>query len=716
MLRSAGREADRRAERPPTMTGVRRAPRLTIGGLRRVILAVLVVSVSVFTAGVFTLVQRIFDNFGPAVQKDLEWKALHGAQELARATDLGLAVSDPALVSQAFADCGTSDDVAAIVAINGDGAVVATMGRAPEEQGVLFSGSPGRVRSTAAHLVSWAGAFVEGRPVGKVAIVVSKRRLIESRSFLRKIAVGTAVSGLLALAFGLLFVNFFTRSILQRDEQLATYASGLEKKVAERTAALDGMNRDLHLVLDNVGQGFLTIALDGTMSTERSQIVSQWFGDPVPGATFAEYIGGVDPAASDWLAISLSALAEDLLPRDMLIDQLPRRMTAGARTFGLAYTPILSADKTAIARLLVVITDVTDGLAREKTEQSSREITRLFQCAIHDRSGTEQFFAEGDELVAQSAVAATAEIESRLIHTLKGNCALYGLESMVELCHAIETRLTDEGGRVTDGEHQRIASQWQRLSVMRGLMGVRRATIELETDDLRQLLTAIEAGAPREALLEIARGFQHESVTLQLDRLAEKARYVAAKLGKPAVMVQTDGAGLRLEATRWSPFWSAMVHAINNAVDHGIEPRDVRVAQDKPPEGRLWLMARREAAELVITLRDDGRGVDWSQLAARAAAAGLPSTSPTDLVEAMFTDGLSSKGDVTTTSGRGIGLAALRETTRALGGSVEVQSEPGVGTTFLFRFPDLAHAPDHSGDLRVALSAEVLPRLPAGGL
>jgi chemotaxis protein histidine kinase CheA len=86
-------------------------------------------------------------------------------------------------------------------------------------------------------------------------------------------------------------------------------------------------------------------------------------------------------------------------------------------------------------------------------------------------------------------------------------------------------------------------------------------------------------------------------------------------------------------------------------------------------------------------MRDDGAGVDWDAVAARAAAKGLPHDSPRDLVEALFADGLSTRDEASLTSGRGTGMGALRASVRELGGAVEVTSTRGQGTVLTFRFP-----------------------------
>jgi two-component system, chemotaxis family, sensor kinase CheA len=159
-------------------------------------------------------------------------------------------------------------------------------------------------------------------------------------------------------------------------------------------------------------------------------------------------------------------------------------------------------------------------------------------------------------------------------------------------------------------------------------------------------------------------------------------------LGKNSVTVHTDANGIHLDGRRWAPFWSAFVHAINNAVDHGIESAETRAARGKTPTGNLWLSARHEGTELHISLRDDGQGIDWGRLAERANQRGLHNPTTADLVEIMCMNGVSTRDHATATSGRGVGLAALKEATLSLGGRMEVSSEPGKGTLLLFRFPD----------------------------
>jgi len=164
------------------------------------------------------------------------------------------------------------------------------------------------------------------------------------------------------------------------------------------------------------------------------------------------------------------------------------------------------------------------------------------------------------------------------------------------------------------------------------------------------------------------------------------------RLGKPTPTVVTDGGGLRLPSRRWAPFWSAFVHVLRNAVDHGLEPREVRQRAGKPEAGTVVVQARAEAGGVTIEVRDDGRGIDWNALKSRAQSAGLSTADPAALVDALFADGVSTAAEVTEISGRGVGLAAVREAVKGLHGSVEVSSVRGEGTTFTFRFPSNARS------------------------
>jgi two-component system, chemotaxis family, sensor kinase CheA len=126
-----------------------------------------------------------------------------------------------------------------------------------------------------------------------------------------------------------------------------------------------------------------------------------------------------------------------------------------------------------------------------------------------------------------------------------------------------------------------------------------------------------------------------------------------------------------------------LVALVRNAVDHGIEPPEERAALGKPREGVVRLRATQSGAEVVVSVEDDGRGVDVERVAARAGRR----LSEADALGAIFDAGLSTAEEVTDVSGRGVGLDAVRAAVEELRGRVEVRSQPGRGTAFHISVP-----------------------------
>lgn len=176
------------------------------------------------------------------------------------------------------------------------------------------------------------------------------------------------------------------------------------------------------------------------------------------------------------------------------------------------------------------------------------------------------------------------------------------------------------------------------------------------------------------------------------DRLPRVVRETARKVGKQ-VALAIDGAEIELDRAILDEIDGPLTHLLRNCIDHGLEDEAGRRAAGKPAEGRLRLDARRDRDRVVVQIADDGRGFDQARLRAAAVAAGHL----TEAAAAALPDrealllaclpGLSTKDDVTDLSGRGVGMDAVKATVESLGGTLEIESEPGRGTTFVLRLP-----------------------------
>ncbi|MBX9729821.1 MAG: Hpt domain-containing protein [Sphingomonas sp.] len=174
--------------------------------------------------------------------------------------------------------------------------------------------------------------------------------------------------------------------------------------------------------------------------------------------------------------------------------------------------------------------------------------------------------------------------------------------------------------------------------------------------------------------------------------LPRMVRDTAAELGK-SVTLQIDGSDVELDREMIEMMRDPLVHIIRNAIDHGLETAAERVAAGKRQNGRLSVAARQSGNQIIVEVVDDGRGIDVERLIVKMAASGerseaelraLPERAKLDLV---FAPGLSSKNEVTSISGRGVGMDVVRANIEQIGGRVELINRPGKGLCIAIHVP-----------------------------
>ncbi|KYG02239.1 histidine kinase, partial [Sorangium cellulosum] len=176
-----------------------------------------------------------------------------------------------------------------------------------------------------------------------------------------------------------------------------------------------------------------------------------------------------------------------------------------------------------------------------------------------------------------------------------------------------------------------------------------------------------------------------------LNQVSLAARSAARMLGKD-VEVRVEGTGL-LDAAVERRLEPALLHLVRNAVDHGIEPADVRARRGKPARGAVAVTVVQTDAAVRVEVKDDGGGVDFARLREVLAEAvpDVASLDDAELIPYLFAHGLTTTRSVGAISGRGVGLDVVAREIGALGGQVRVDSRPGLGTTILLVVPKSPH-------------------------
>ncbi|MEM6708452.1 MAG: chemotaxis protein CheA [Pseudomonadota bacterium] len=210
----------------------------------------------------------------------------------------------------------------------------------------------------------------------------------------------------------------------------------------------------------------------------------------------------------------------------------------------------------------------------------------------------------------------------------------------------------------------------------------------LDTDELRDRLTDLDRNTRelqesimRVRMLPLATGF---------NRLPRLVRDLSRKLEKKVELI-VDGGDTEIDKTVLERMMDPLVHLVRNALDHGLEEPQARQDAGKPETGQLRLNAYHQSGSVIIEISDDGRGINRDVVLNKARERGI--VGPDDVLtddqinKLIFAPGFSTAKEVSDVSGRGVGMDVVRRNIIDLGGHVDIQSEPGSGTTIIIRLP-----------------------------
>src|SRR5207247_3855097 len=144
----------------------------------------------------------------------------------------------------------------------------------------------------------------------------------------------------------------------------------------------------------------------------------------------------------------------------------------------------------------------------------------------------------------------------------------------------------------------------------------------------------------------------------RLARIEQQLKGIAERMGKSNVSVSLEPNDLRFNSEHFAPFWSAFIHVLRNAADHGIEDREQRLKSGKPEQSVIRVATAMDGDRFVVTVEDDGPGVDWERLRTKADELGVAAGALEDPLQLICLPGGSSKDTVKELSGRGMGMGA----------------------------------------------------------
>jgi two-component system chemotaxis sensor kinase CheA len=179
-------------------------------------------------------------------------------------------------------------------------------------------------------------------------------------------------------------------------------------------------------------------------------------------------------------------------------------------------------------------------------------------------------------------------------------------------------------------------------------------------------------------------------ISFSFSRFPRLVHDLSGKLGKK-IELKMSGENTEVDKTVIEKIGDPLVHLVRNSLDHGIEKPDERIAAGKPETGTVHLAASHRGGNIVIEIRDDGRGLPRDKILAKAIDRGLvredDNLSDKDVYDLIFQPGFSTAEQVSDVSGRGVGMDVVRRNINELGGAIEIESTPGQGSAIIIRLP-----------------------------
>lgn len=501
--------------------------------------------------------------------------------------------------------------------------------------------------------------------------------------------------------------------VRQSRDRLEIWNQQLEAKVAARTASLRNL-------LDHAGQGFLSFGDDLRVAGEYSAECRSIFGREISGLTVPILFYPDDKDQQTFLeALFRKIFTErDRFLRDTYFSLLPDELVIDGQNIGIAYKLINNRSAAGRPEIMLILTDRTEKKAlEEQMEEEKNVLAMVVRVVTH----AGDFFASvrqyttfcREEMPDILASAASPEDKLatifRVVHTFKGTFGQLGMRGIVRELHTLEGILTklraEEPGDGPPDEPATALALYQPatmlawldedIGTLKDILGdsffAQEDTLVVDSTkllDIEERIERILTPAECRLLIPALRSLRHKPLRELLKVYPEYVGNLAEKYGKVINPLIIEGGETSIDPLKYYNFTKALGHIFRNAIVHGLETPDERLAAGKDERGTITCRISEQEDGLFICIADDGRGIDPDRIRAVAVSKGIcdertaSAMTSDEAIELIFADGFSGAEEVSELAGRGVGLSAVRNELEKMGGFITVESVVGGGTGF----------------------------------
>lgn len=474
-------------------------------------------------------------------------------------------------------------------------------------------------------------------------------------------------------------------------------------------------------ILAHTGKAYLLVHPDGSIDQVNPTVYTKILGALPRGTCTLEDYLPLPKKKGGMLQATIEQFFEDIMPMELTLELLPNRLHVSGRIIGLTYYPVIQHDSTGPEQLIVEMKDITQKETHKKLAEIAAQKNALLLRILQEKEGFLAFLSDSEKDINNLAQGCDLVVGKRILHTLKGNSAAFGMEAIASAIHDIEDDAED---RIkAEGEEAFFAGAAVEVSTLIdsflidhfSILRINRSDTvttlfqisEQELIEIERQLDFISSTSDKNKILLKLNSIRSQEANIFLSTFPSTIERLAQSLDKK-IRFEIEGGHIKVGSQSVGAVLRELIHVIRNCCDHGIETPEERREQGKPEEGSIIVCIREKKNNTIeISVEDDGRGIDIEKLTHAAirnkviSEEEVQKMNSKEKLELLFLDGVSTAGKVSQVSGRGVGMAALKYQIDDASGTIEISTEIGKGSRFAMTMPQFPIRTKETSNMQV---------------
>lgn len=517
----------------------------------------------------------------------------------------------------------------------------------------------------------------------------------------------------------------------ENEEKFLSLRVRQEIKVLEKEAEISRLknvelrkaNEALHRLLHNANQGFLTLDANLYIEPYHSIKCNELLGEELIEKSIFQVLSfqedGMDTNEKIMRTITgnLALGLYNPLRMEVLLQMLPQQLACEEKILAIEYKIIESEDR---EKLMLILSDITEKVDLEERVKEERNILLML---VEVLTNTNEFIRTINEFITffEEEIPDFSKLSKdekiidleriyRVVHTYKGTFLIYHMEDTTKHLEKLENKLqlclTDEED--IDDKINQVVTMMNPKEYLQKDFGIIQEHVQedllekeiiytVSKEQLSMVYTMLGHASQEEDIQKVMKVIQHFRLRTMKDLLVKYPKKVIAmaeRYGKRIHEFRVEGDKIYVFPEYYEKYIDSLIHVFRNAVDHGIEASEDRIAEGKEEIGTISLSVKKKSEKtMIISIADDGAGIDTEKMRKKIVAMGIVTPSieknltEENVYEYIFADRITTRDEVGALSGRGIGMAAVKEETEKIGGKIEVVSTLKKGTQIQFILP-----------------------------